>query len=101
MSVTTRWTATDWRKAMGLIALSCSGPAATFLAWQALMLTAERSTGPWPTAYFGFGCLILISIVQTGLSAILGRRMFTIKVGDKEIGMVGEEEASRIEEHLK
>lgn len=95
------WTATDWRKAFGLAALAGSGIPSTWLAWEALLLVAERSTGPWPVAYFAFGCLILIFTVQMGLSAILGRRVFTLKMGDKELGMVGEEEAGRIEERLK
>lgn len=85
------WTARDWRSLIGIAMLGGGGIAVTALAWQALTITAEKSSSPWPAAYFGYGCLILIGIVLTGFSAILGRRTFKFRVGDNELEASGEE----------
>lgn len=86
-----RWSARDWRAFMGVMMLGGGGIAVTVLAWRALTITAEKSTSPWPAAYFAYGCLILIGVVLTGFSAILGRRTYKLRVGDKELEMTGEE----------
>lgn len=85
------WSARDWRALVGIVMLGGGGIAVTGLAWLALTLLAQRSTTPWPAAYFGYGCLVLIGIVLTGFSAILGRRTFKFKVGDNEVETTGEE----------
>lgn len=85
------WTARDWRALIGVAMLGGGGIAVTVLAWLALKLLAEKSTSPWPAAYFAYGCLILIGIVLTGFSAILGRRTFKFRVGDNELETTGEE----------
>lgn len=87
----TGWTPRDWRALIGVAMLGGGGIAVTALAWQALTITAEKSTSPWPAAYFGYGCLVLIGIVLTGFSAILGRRTFKFRVGDNELEATGEE----------
>lgn len=84
------WTARDWRQVIGVMALAGGGVSVTVLAGFALQILAEKSVTPWPAAYFGFGCLILIGIVLTGFSAILGRRTFKFRVGDNEIEATGQ-----------
>lgn len=87
----TRWTPRDWRMLAGILMLGGSGIAMTGLAAWALTIVADKSTSPWPAAYFGYGCLILIGIVITGFSAILGRRTFKFRVGDNELEATGED----------
>lgn len=90
------WTARDWRRMVGIVFLGAGGVAVTVLAWRALTLLAEKSTSPWPVAYFAYGLLVLIGIVLTGLSAILGRRTFKLKVGGNTVESVGEDAADRL-----
>jgi hypothetical protein len=71
--------------------LGGGGISMTGLAAWALTIVAEKSASPWPAAYFGYGCLILIGIVLTGFSAILGRRTFRFRVGDNELEASGED----------
>lgn len=85
------WTARDWRAMLGVLLLGAGGIAVTVLGWRALSVVAEKSSSPWPAAYFGYGCLALIGIVLTGFSAILGRRTFKFRVGDNELEASGEE----------
>lgn len=98
LPVTDDWTARDWRRMVGIVFLGAGGIACTGIAWRALTLLAEKSNSPWPVAYFAYGCLILIGIVLTGLSAILGRRTFKLKVGGNTVETVGEEAADRIQD---
>ena len=95
---TTGWTARDWRRMVGIVFLGAGGIACTAIAWFALTLLAAKSPGPWPVAYFAYGCLVLIDIVLTGLSAILGRRTFKLKVGGNTVESVGEDAADRIQD---
>lgn len=95
------WTARDWRRMVGIVFLGGGGIAVTALAWHSLTLLAERSQSPWPVAYFAYGLLVLIGIVLTGLSAILGRRTFRLKVGGNTVETVGEEAAGRIQDALE
>jgi hypothetical protein len=76
---------------VGIVFLGAGGIACTIIAWRALTLLAEKSPGPWPVAYFAYGCLVLI-----GMSAILGRRTFRLKVGGNTVESVGEDAADRI-----
>jgi len=85
------WTARDWRMMLGILMLGGGGIAMSCLAGWALTIIAQKSSSPWPAAYFGYGCLILIGIVLTGFSAILGRRTFKFRVGDNEIETTGED----------
>lgn len=87
----TGWTPRDWRALLGVAMLGGGGIAVTVLAWRALTVLADKATSPWPVAYFGYGCLVLIGIVLTGFSAILGRRTFKFRVGDNEVEATGEE----------
>lgn len=93
----TGWSPRDWRMLTGILMLGGGGIAMTALAGWALTIVAEKSVSPWPAAYFGYGCLILIGIVLTGFSAILGRRTFKFRVGENEIEASGEE-AERVME---
>lgn len=86
-----KWTPRDLRALVGIIMLGGGGIAVTVLAWKSLTILAEKSTTPWPAAYFGYGCLVLIGVVLTGFSAILGRRTFKFRVGENEIEASGEE----------
>jgi len=86
-----RWSPRDWRGLLGVIMLGGGGIAVTVLAWRSLDALAAKSTSPWPVAYFAYGCLVLIGVVLTGFSAILGRRTFKFRVGDNEIATTGEE----------
>lgn len=85
------WTARDWRMLVGILMLGGGGIAVTGLAGWSLTIVAEKSTSPWPAAYFGYACLGLIGIVLTGFSAILGRRTFKFRVGDNEMEATGED----------
>lgn len=87
----TGWTARDWRMLIGILMLGGGGISMTGLAAWALTIVAQKSVSPWPAAYFGYGCLILIGIVLTGFSAILGRRTFRFRVGDNELEASGED----------
>lgn len=92
---TAAWTARDWRRMVGIVFLGAGGIASTVVAWRALTLLADKSTGPWPVAYFSYGCLVLIGIVLTGLSAILGRRTFKMTVAGNVVESVGDDPAER------
>lgn len=94
------WTPVDWRRMLGVLSLCGGGISVTILAGWALKLMAERSKDPWAVAYFGYGCLVLIGIVLTGFSAILGRRTFKMKVAGGTIESIGEDAAGRIEDAL-
>lgn len=93
---TAGWSARDWRRLIGIVFLGAGGIACTIIAWLALTLLAQKSPGPWPVAYFAYGCLVLIGIVLTGLSAILGRRTFKLKLGGNTVESIGEDTADRI-----
>ena len=93
---TSAWTASDWRRLIGIVFLGADGVACTIIAWVALTFMAEKSTSPWPAAYFGYGCLVLIGIVLTGLSAILGRRTFKLKIGGNTVESLGEDTVDAI-----
>ena len=79
MSVTTRlfgtipgvdtWTARDWRRMVGIVFLGGGGVGVTILAAVALNVLAQKSTSPWPVAYFAYGLLVLIGIVLIALLA--------------------------------
>lgn len=97
---TTGWTARDWRRMVGIVFLGAGGVACTIIAWLALSLLAAKSPGPWPVAYFAYGCLVLIGIVLTGLSAILGRRTFKLRVGGNTMESVGEEAVDRLQDKI-
>lgn len=94
---TASWTASDWRRLIGIVFLGAGGIACTIIAWVALTFTAEKSNSPWPAAYFGYGCLVLIGIVLTGLSAILGRRTFKLQVGSSTVESLGEDTVDAIQ----
>jgi hypothetical protein len=94
------WTARDWRRMAGILFLGLGGIVVTILAWRSLTLLAEKSRSPWPVAYFAYGTLVLIGIVLTGLSAILGRRTFKLKVGPNTVESVGEDAADRVQDAL-
>lgn len=96
----TGWTPRDWRMLVGIAMLGGGGIATTGLAGWALTIVAEKSTSPWPAAYFAYGCLVLIGIVLTGFSAILGRRTFKFRVGDNELEAIGED-AERVMERAE
>lgn len=85
------WSPRDLRALIGVAMLGGGGIAVTVLAWKSLDAMAEKSTSPWPVAYFAYGCLVLIGVVLTGFSAILGRRTFKFRVGDNEVETTGEE----------
>jgi hypothetical protein len=101
MPITDDWTARDWRRMVGILLLGIGGVACTLIAWRALTLLAEKSPGPWPVAYFAYGCLVLIGIVLTGLSAILGRRTFKLKVAGNEVETLGEDAADRLDDAIE
>lgn len=94
-------TPSDLRKLLGILFLGGGGIAVTVLAWRALDQMAAKSNSPWPAAYFGYGCLILIGTVLLGFSAILGRRVFKIRMGDRELDFTGEDAATQLEERLQ
>lgn len=91
------WTARDWRQVLGVAALAGGGMAVTVLAFKALSALADKSDGPWPVAYFAYGCLMLIGVVLFGFSAILGRRTFKVDIGEKTIEATGEDADSIME----
>lgn len=76
---------------VGILMLGGGGIAMTGLAAWALTIIADKSTSPWPAAYFGYACLALIGVVLTGFSAILGRRTFKFRVGENAIEATGED----------
>ncbi|MCJ8159904.1 hypothetical protein [Sphingomonas sp. LaA6.9] len=95
------WTAADWRKFLGILFLGGGGIACTVLTWRSIDVMAVKSSSPWPIAYVAYGCIVLIGIVLLGFSAILGRRVFKIRAGDREIDFTGEDAATQLEEHLQ
>lgn len=95
------WSPSDWRRMVGILFLGVGGIVSTVLSAYSLKVLADKSNGPWAVAYFAYGTLVLIGIVLTGLSAILGRRTFKFKVGANEIESVGEETPRRIEDSLE
>jgi len=101
MSAFDLWTPRDWRRMVGILFLGAGGVACTAVAWRALTLLADKSSGPWPIAYFAYGCLVLIGIVLTGLSAILGRRTFKLRVAGSTVETMGEETADRVQDRLE
>ncbi|UZW55569.1 hypothetical protein NUH86_01820 [Sphingobium sp. JS3065] len=94
---TSDWSASDWRRLIGIVFLGAGGVACTVIAGSALTVIAEKSSSPWPAAYFGYGCLVLIGIVLTGLSAILGRRTFKLKLGGNTVESLGEDTVDAIQ----
>ncbi|OJY63222.1 MAG: hypothetical protein BGP16_00285 [Sphingobium sp. 66-54] len=84
------WTARDWRQFSALM----------LMALAAIPLTAIMAASLWivhlyPRNHYAFwlgqSAAALIALDLIGLSAILGRRTFKIRVGDKELDMTGED----------
>lgn len=84
------WTARDWRQFSALM----------LMALAAIPLTMIMAASLWivhlfPHNHYAFwlgqSAAGLIALDLLGLSAILGRRTFKIRVGDKELDMTGEE----------
>jgi len=84
------WTARDWRQFSALM----------LMALAAIPLTAIMAASLWivhllPKNHYAFWlgqtAAGLIALDLVGLSAILGRRTFRIRVGDKELDMTGED----------
>lgn len=100
----TGWSATDWRKLIGLIFLGGGGIACSGVGAWGLWLTADlaqaKGVDVWPVAYQAIGWQILTGIVLTGFSAILGRRVFKLQVAGSTVESVGEDAATKIEDHI-
>ena len=78
---TPNWPPRDDRVLIALVFLGGGGMAMTVFAWRLATLTAEKSQSPWPVAYALYGTLMLLGIVLTGFSYVLGRRTLSIKAG--------------------
>lgn len=89
-AVSDRWTARDWRQMTALTLLALSAIPLTGVMAGALI---EVHFNPRNTNAFwiGIAAAVLIFTNLIGLSAILGRRTFRIKVGENELNATGED----------
>jgi hypothetical protein len=79
------WPPRDSRQLIALFFLGGGGAAMTVFAWRLATLTAQKSQSPWPVAYALYGALVLIGIVLTGFSYVLGKRTFNFKVSKEGV----------------
>lgn len=84
------WTARDWRQftALTLLALAAI-PLTAVLAAALVIVHLDR--GNAHAFWIGIATAVLIFADLIGLSAILGRRTFRIKVGANELNATGED----------
>jgi hypothetical protein len=75
------WPPRDSRQLLALLFLGGGGVALTVFAWRLATLTANKSQSPWPVAYALYGTLVLLGIVLTGFSYVLGKSRLSIKAG--------------------
>lgn len=101
------WTPTDVRRLIAVIWLGGAGVASTglvaFVIWSLRELALRGDVAGAVVnalANMGYGGLINVGIVVSGISAILGSRKFKLDVAGQTIETVGEEEAVRLEHAL-
>ncbi|HWJ70939.1 MAG TPA: hypothetical protein VNS79_12940 [Sphingobium sp.] len=84
------WNARDWRQFSALMLMALSAIPLTGIMAAALWVVHHVPRNHY-AFWLGQSAAALIALDLIGLSAILGRRTFRIRVGDKELDMTGEE----------
>lgn len=84
------WTARDWRQFTALTLMSLGGIPLTGIIVGALVVVYHNPQNHY-AFWIGIAAAVLLLTDHLGISAILGRRTFKIRVGDKELDMTGED----------
>jgi hypothetical protein len=84
------WTPRDWRQFSALMLMAMAAIPLTVIMAASLWIV-HLYPGNHYAFWLGQSSAALIALDLVGLSAILGRRTFRIRVGDKELDMNGED----------
>lgn len=94
-----RWSARDWRQFCALLLMALGNlPLTACLAYAQHCVAVNPRN--WSAFWLGQSVALLIGLNFIGLSAILGRRTFKLKAGDKEIEATGES-GERVARHIE